>query len=127
MEQAPAGEVVVDALSGVAPEHWPAGVAVGRVVRADVQHIIAPLQHARKRPEPDVKGGAVPADGHHPGVGSLPLALKRRRHSGGHRGAVFKDMMNPGHTPGRVAVGGTHSLQTAGGGYHDNIGAGGLK
>ncbi|WP_233417212.1 hypothetical protein [Halovulum marinum] len=53
-------------LPGAAPSAGVVAVrAAGGVVVADVKHVVVALEHARKTPEPDIRGAAVAALGHH--------------------------------------------------------------
>ncbi len=76
-----------------------AGIHIGFVVVADVQHIVVAFEHAGQAAEADVGGTAVAALCHHPHIG-FPLHLHRRRDTGGHRRRVAEQRMDPRHLPG---------------------------
>ncbi len=70
-----------------------AGIHVGLVVEAHVQHVVAAFQHAGQRLETDIEGAAVTAHGQHLVV--LPRCFQCRLHARGHGGRVLEQGMHP--------------------------------
>ena len=91
----PTGFVVaVRAAGGVAADRCTPGVHVRLVVVADVQHVVAPLEHARQAAQADVHRAAVAALRHHPHVVAA-LDAQRRRDTAGHGGRVAEQRVQP--------------------------------
>ena len=97
---------------GPRPLH--AGVHVGLVVVADVEHVIVALEHAGQGPEADIHGGAIPALAHDPDIGAA-LGLHGRCHTSGHGRGVPEQRVQPGDPPGGLGVRGGEHLKTPGG------------
>ena len=101
-----------------------AGVHVGLVVVADVEHVVVALEHAGQAAEADVGGAAVAALGDH---AHLVPALDPHRggNAGGDRGGVAEQRVQPGDLPGRLGIGRGEHLEAAGGVDGDQLVVGG--
>jgi hypothetical protein len=102
-----------------------AGIHIGLIVVADIEHIVSALQHPRQGLEADVEGPAVAAEGDHLGV--APLGLEGRLHPRRNGAGILEQGVQPGHTPGGLRPGGGEDLQAAGGVGHHHIRTGGLQ
>ena len=120
------GVVAVRAAGGVADETLHAGVHVGLVVVADVEHVVVALEHARQAAEADVGGAAVAAPATtRTSAACAALHLQRGGDAGGDRGGVAEQRMDPRHLPRGLRVRRREHLQAAGGVGGDQLAVGG--
>ena len=101
-----------------------AGVHVGAVVVADVEHLVAALHGARERLQADVVGAAVAAEGDELDV-LVDLALLLEGAEGGldaaeRGGGVLEGGVDEAALPRGVRVDRGRHLEAAGGGAHDD-------
>ena len=106
-----------------------AGVHVGLVVVADVEHVVVALEHARQAAEADVGRSAVAALGDHANAALLEpglqrLDLERGGDAGSDRSGVAEQRMDPWQLPRRLRVGRREHLEAAGGVGGDQLVAG---
>ena len=85
-----------------------AGIHIGLVVVADIEHIVITLKHARKAAEADIGRAAVAAHGNDPRrlrsflFGPGPEC---GGHAGGDCGRIAEKRMEPGKLPARFRIG----------------------
>src|SRR5579864_8817984 len=101
-------------------------VHVALVVVADVEHVIAALEHPREAGETDVNRAPVATLANHPRV-SVSLRLERGGDSARHRRGVAEQRVNPGKLPRRLGVGGGEDLEAPGGVGGDHVAARGAE
>ena len=122
----PTGLVVVQAPTGRGAGTLEAGVHVGAVVVADVEHLVATLHGAGERLQADVVGAAVAAEGDELDV-LVDLALLLERAVGGldaaeRRGGVLEGGVDVAAGPRGVRVDRRRDLQAAGRrAHHDRV------
>ena len=100
------------------------GVHVALVVVTDVEHVVAPLEHARQAPEPDVDGAAVTALADHTCLG-VALGTQRGGDPAGDRAGVAEQRVQPGQPPRGLWIGRGEHLQAAGRIGGDQLSVGG--
>ena len=120
----PTGLVVVQAPTGRGAGALEAGVHVGAVVVADVEHLVAALHGAGERLQADVVGAAVAAEGDELDV-LLDLALLLERAEGGldaaeRGGGVLEGGVDVAALPRGVGVDRRRDLEAAGRGADDD-------
>ena len=100
-----------------------AGVHVGFVVVADVEHVIVALEHAGQAAEADIGGAAVAALGD-----GANLGPSLHPHGGGDagrdRGGIAEQRMQPGRLPRGLRIGRREHFQAAGGVDGDDVAVG---
>ena len=90
-----------------------AGVHVGLVVVADVEHVIVAFEYARQAAHADIGSAAVAALGDYAHVFSASGA-QRGRDSRANRRRVTEQRVDPRQAPGRLRVGRGENFQAAG-------------
>ena len=114
----PTGLVVVQAPCGVARGALEAGVHVGAVVVAHVEHVVAALHGAGERLEADVVGAAVAAEGDELDalleLAALAQGTKGGLDAGERRGGVLEVGVDVAALPGGVRVARAGHLEAAG-------------
>ncbi len=105
------------------PRPLDAGVHVALVVVADVEHVVAALEHAGQAPKPM---STVPPSPPWPitRTSSRPLALSAAATPGGHGRRVAEEGVDPGQLPRRLGERRREDLEAAGGVGGDQVAAG---
>jgi hypothetical protein len=98
---------------GSGPRALDAGVHVGLVVIADVEHVVVALEHPGQAAETDVDGPTVATLRDHPHVAAAHR-LVCRRDAGCHCGRVAEQRVQPGDPPRGFRVGRREHLEAAG-------------
>ncbi len=125
----PTGLVVGPGGYGRGPGALKAGVHVGAVVVADIEHAVAAVHRSGERLEADVVGAPVPAEGDELDVlvdeALLLQGAKSGLHAAQRGGGVLEGGVDEAALPGGVRIDGRAHLQTAGGGtdHHRVTGA----
>ena len=96
-----------------------AGVHVGLVVIADVEHIVVALEHAGEAAKANVGGAAIAALCNHAhivrGAILLRLDLECCGNARSHRRCIAEQRMDPGQLPGGFRIGRAEHFQATGG------------
>ena len=91
-----------------------AGVHVGLVVVADVEHVVVALEHPGQAPEADVGGAPVAALGHDLDVGPCPCRRRAAATPVATAGRVAEQGVEPGNLPGGFGIGSGENLEATG-------------